>query len=146
MSIYTTKHWKQALYVKERCRNVSYIPFVSQTYPNLHKPILRRFFSSAGVEVYSFLLYSFKYKVMGGVTVVNVSNYTRYIFYSKFTEKSKVICLALSLSRRPLNVLHDHSFYASLPILTGKKCYFCGFNCIVILEIVWAFNLYSSLH
>lgn len=30
-----------------------------------------------------FLLYSFEYKVMGGVTVVNVSNYTRYIFYSK---------------------------------------------------------------
>lgn len=55
---------------------------------------------------------------------------------SKFTEKSKVICLALSLSRRPLNVLHDPSFYASLPILTGKKCYFCGFNHIVILEIV----------
>lgn len=75
-------------------------------------------------------------RLWGGVTVVNVSNYTRYIFYSKFTEKSKVICLVLSLSRRPLNVLHDASFYASLPILTGKKCYFCGFNHIVILEIV----------
>lgn len=70
-----------------------------------------------------------------GVTVVNVSNYTLVIFYSKFTKNSKVICLVLSLSR-PLNLLHDTSFYASLPILTEEKCYYCGFNHIVILEIV----------
>lgn len=50
------------------------------------------------------------------MTVVNVSNYTRYIY---FTEKSKVICLVLSLSR-PLKVQRDFFLYKSSNFNWGK--------------------------
>lgn len=100
----------------ERCRSVSYISFMSQTcqFTQILQALLELRFS--------FMLYFFNVGGRRGCRWSECQSlFTCHIFYREFTEKSKKICLVLSLSRRPLNVVRGTSSYGSLPILNGEK-------------------------
>lgn len=87
------------------------------------------------------------------VVVVNVVSHTIVIYFRVNLQRNLkwAVVSRFNSSRKCFNLLHDTSFYTSLP--TGKKCYFCfyshcNFYCVGMcsLHVCTVFPKKENLH